>query len=134
MTSNKAVTATFTQNQYTLTVTTVGSGSVSKSPSQATYTWGTIVTLTAIPSTGWSFSSWSGDASGTSLSTTVNMTSNKAVTATFTQIPVGGYAAPIATGKEVSPLLAPQIGLAFALLAAMAATILLTKRRSKTLK
>jgi uncharacterized repeat protein (TIGR02543 family) len=134
MTSNKAVTATFIQNQYTLTITTVGSGSVSKSPSLATYTWGTIVTLTASPATGWSFSSWSGDASGTSLSTTVNMTSNKAVTATFTQIPVGGHAAPIAIGKEASPLLASQIGLAFALLAAMAVTILLSKRRSKTLK
>jgi len=50
--------------------------------------------------------------------------------------PVGGYAAPIdiAIGKEASHLLASQIGLAFALLAAMAATILLARRRSKTLK
>jgi hypothetical protein len=47
--------------------------------------------------------------------------------------PVGGYAAPIdmATGKEAFPLLASQIGLAFALLAAMAVTILLTKHRNK---
>jgi hypothetical protein len=77
--------ATTSLQTYTLTITIVGSGSVTKNPNQANYTWGTIVTLTASPSTGWSFSSWSGDASVTSLSTTVNMTSNKAVTATFTQ-------------------------------------------------
>jgi plastocyanin len=46
---------------------------------------------------------------------------------------VGGYAAPIhiATGKEAPPLLSSQIGLAFALLTAMAVAILLTKHRSK---
>jgi hypothetical protein len=85
VTGNMSVTATFTQDQYTLTITIGGSGSVSKSPSQATYTWGTNVTLTATANTGWSFASWSGDASGTTNPTIVNMTSNKAVTATFTQ-------------------------------------------------
>jgi plastocyanin len=44
---------------------------------------------------------------------------------------VGGYAAPIAIGKEASNLSASQIGLAFALLAAMAAAILLTRHKSK---
>jgi hypothetical protein len=83
--SNKAVTATFTQGGYTLTVTVIGSGSVVKSPDQATYDYGVIVTLTANPATGWSFQSWSGDASGTANPTTVTMTSNRAVTATFTQ-------------------------------------------------
>jgi len=87
MTGDASVTATFTQNQYTLTVTVtpVGSGSVNKDPNQATYTYGTVVTLTANANMGWSFASWSGDASGTSSSTTVSMTSNKAVAATFTQ-------------------------------------------------
>jgi len=70
---------------YTLTVNIVGSGSVTKNPNQANYTWGTIVTLTATANPGWSFSSWTGDAFGTNPITTVNMTSNKAVTATFTQ-------------------------------------------------
>jgi uncharacterized repeat protein (TIGR02543 family) len=84
ITGNKAVTATFTQNQYTLTISVVGHGSVTKNPNQATYTYGTIVTLTAVPDLGWSFVSWSGDASGSSLTTTVTITGNKAVTATFT--------------------------------------------------
>ena len=41
MDGSKDITATFTQNQYTLDVTTVGSGSVSKQPDQATYPHGT---------------------------------------------------------------------------------------------
>jgi hypothetical protein len=85
ITGNMTVTATFTQDQYTLTVTVIGSGSVSKDPNQATYTWGTNVTLNATASVGWTFASWSVDASGTANPTTVNMTGNKAVTATFTQ-------------------------------------------------
>jgi len=36
MDGDKTVTATFTQDQYTLTVNTVGSGSVAKNPDQAT--------------------------------------------------------------------------------------------------
>jgi len=82
---NKAVMATFTQNAHSLTVSTVGSGSVVKFPDQAVYGWGTNVTLTATPITGWSFDHWSGDASGTVNPIIVNITSDKTVTATFTQ-------------------------------------------------
>jgi uncharacterized repeat protein (TIGR02543 family) len=87
MDTDHTLTAVFTQDQYTLTVNTVGSGSVTKNPNQATYTYGTIVTLTASPVVGWSFADWSGDASGSDLTTTVTMTSDKTVTATFTQDP-----------------------------------------------
>jgi PKD repeat protein len=69
----------------TLTVTTVGSGSVTESPNQFAYLNGTIVTLTASPTVGWSFAGWSGDASGLADQTTVNMTNDESVTATFTQ-------------------------------------------------
>lgn len=85
ITGNMTVNATFTQDQYTLTTNTVGSGSVGKSPNQATYTWGTNVTLTASAGVGWSFAGWSGDASGSVSPTIVNMTGNKVVNATFTQ-------------------------------------------------
>ena len=85
ITGNMSVTATFTQDQYTLVVTVVGGGSVSENPSQATYVWGTNVTLAASASVGWSFAGWSGDASGSANPISVNMTSNKSVNATFTQ-------------------------------------------------
>ena len=84
MTKNKALTATFSINSYTLSVSTVGNGSVTKDPDFASYPFNTVVQLTAVPSTGWSFTGWSGDASGTANPTSVTMTANRSVTATFT--------------------------------------------------
>jgi hypothetical protein len=88
MNANKTVTATFIQivaANYTLTVNIVGSGSVTKNPSDATYPSGTIVTLTAVPAVNWTFQSWSGDISGTQNPINITMTGNKTVAATFTQ-------------------------------------------------
>jgi hypothetical protein len=68
---------------YTLTINTVGSGTVSKSPDKTTYNPGEVVTLTANPAVGWSFGSWSGDLSGSTNPTTITMNNNKTVTATF---------------------------------------------------
>src|SRR6516164_9354386 len=48
---------------YTLTINTLGLGTVSASPS-GPYAAGTLVTLTATPNSGWSFSSWSGNVVG----------------------------------------------------------------------
>ena len=69
---------------YTLTVTIVGEGTVTKNPDQTTYTYGTDVTLTANPAEGYKFNGWSGDASGTQLTTVVEVADNMEVTATFT--------------------------------------------------
>jgi hypothetical protein len=135
--------------------------SVSISPPSATITLGQSVLFSAIVSGGTAPYSYKWDVNGVwlpvetnptfsftptqpgyysiSLHVTDNVSATASAFATVTVPPppptraVGGYAAPIntATGKEASPLLASQIGLAFALLAAMAATILLTKHRSK---
>ena len=83
MNGNRSVTAHFTQNQYTLTVTTDGSGSVTKNPNQAMYTYGQVVTLTAVPASGWAFSSWTGNLTGSQNPTTITMNGNRAVTAHF---------------------------------------------------
>lgn len=79
------------QEEYALTVNAVGSGSVTKNPDQSTYGHGVAVTLTATPAAGWSFTTWSDDASGNTTPITINMIGNKLVTATFTQIPQGQY-------------------------------------------
>ncbi|MBN1280953.1 MAG: hypothetical protein JXA00_04820 [Candidatus Thermoplasmatota archaeon] len=71
--------------EFTLTVSTDGSGSVTKNPDQATYPYGTVVQLTAIPDEGWMFSTWTGDASGSNNPISITMTSNKSVVAHFTQ-------------------------------------------------
>ena len=80
---------------YTLTVTISpsGSGTVTRNPDLAGYSAGTVVTLTANPGAGYTFSSWSGAVTGTANPTTVTMNSNKSVTATFTPaVVVGKYA------------------------------------------
>ena len=89
MNANKTVTANFTLNAYTLNVTATN-GSVVKNPSQTTYNHGTSVQLTATPNTGYTFTSWSGDATGSTNPLTVTMTSNKNITANFTAI-VGSF-------------------------------------------
>ncbi len=86
MDGNKSITATFTQDTYTLSVVTAGSGSVAKNPDQANYNSGTVVQLTATPIAGWTFAGWSGDAAGSTNPLSVTMDGNKAITATFTQI------------------------------------------------
>jgi uncharacterized repeat protein (TIGR02543 family) len=70
--------------KQTLTVNTIGSGSVVSNPPGGIYNKGTQVTLTATPATGFQFSGWSGDLSGSTNPATITMSSDKNVTATFT--------------------------------------------------
>jgi len=76
----------------TLTVTTVGSGTVISTNRSGiacgvdcteAYSSGTDVTLTATPSPQFIFSGWSGRCSGTNVNCTVGMNAEKTVTATF---------------------------------------------------
>ncbi len=74
--------------QYTLTVNTVGNGTVTLVPPGGPggmYPTGTVVQLTANPASGWTFSGWSGDFSGSTNPASITMDGNKTVTATFVQ-------------------------------------------------
>jgi len=92
--SEKTAEATFTLNQYTLTVNKAGTGTgtVTSTPAgincggdcNEDYNHGTVVTLTATPGSFSTFSGWSGDCSGTNPTTNVTMNANKTCTATFT--------------------------------------------------
>ena len=82
---NRILVANFTINNYTLNVT-ANNGTVVKNPNQTTYNYGTTVTLTPTPDTGYTFTSWSGDAAGTISPTSVLMNANKNITANFTLI------------------------------------------------
>ncbi|RPJ19103.1 MAG: hypothetical protein EHM33_30820, partial [Chloroflexi bacterium] len=86
MDSAKSVTAEFTQNQYTLTVTS-DHGTVVADPDQTTYTYGQDVNLEATPVEGWSFANWTGDVESTSNPVTITMNGDKAVTANYTENP-----------------------------------------------
>ena len=69
---------------FTLTVI-AENGSVSKDPNQPDYVDGAQVTLTATPDNGYTFDSWSGDASGNNNPLNVAMSRSKSITANFTQ-------------------------------------------------
>ncbi len=84
---------------YTLALHTVGSGTITVSDGQSTFTFigpaplsyisGTVINLTAYPATGWSFDAWSGDMTGGQNPVQVTMDENKDITATF--ISSGGH-------------------------------------------
>ena len=85
MTGNTTVTANFTQNAYTLTVSSAH-GLVSKDPDQPTYTYGTDVLLTmGTVDDGWTFTGWDGGGCTGTAPCTVDITGNTTVTANFTQ-------------------------------------------------
>jgi uncharacterized repeat protein (TIGR02543 family) len=69
---------------YDLTTSSTDGGSVTV-PGEGVFTYdaGTVVDLVATPETGYRFSHWSGDVSGTSSSTSVTMNGDKSVTASF---------------------------------------------------
>jgi hypothetical protein len=85
MDGDKTVTATFAQDMYTLTVNTIGSGSVGLNPTGGSYPSGTVVTLTATAGTGWRFSGWSGDLNGADNPNAVTIDGDKIATAIFTE-------------------------------------------------
>src|SRR5262249_36204538 len=84
VTRNRALEADFALNQFTVTATGVANGSVSKSPNQPAYDYGTPVSLTALPNVGYSFTSWTGDTSGTTNPLNIVVTRNRTIQATFT--------------------------------------------------
>jgi endo-1,4-beta-xylanase len=71
--------------QYSLTVNInpSGAGSVTLNPSGGVYVAGTTVTLTAVASSGWVFSGWSGSLTVSQNPATIVMNSSKTVTANF---------------------------------------------------
>ncbi len=83
MTGTRTVTATFTLEEYTLTVNQVGNGTVSVEPVQASYHYGDVVTMTATADPSWRFSAWSGDLISSANPVTMTMDASKIVTATF---------------------------------------------------
>ena len=87
----KSVTANYSLNTYSLSVTSAH-GTVTKAPDQASYDHGTSVQLTAAPATGYTFVNWTGDVTSSENPVTVTMDGPKSVTANYslnTYAPVG---------------------------------------------
>lgn len=85
--SDAIITATFVEEgaELELEIIIDGEGTVSRDPDQDGYEEGDEVELTADPADGWVFSEWGGDASGTSLTTTITIDDDPSVTATFVE-------------------------------------------------
>jgi hypothetical protein len=86
VTSNQTISATFTAlPSYTLTTSTlpVGAGTFELTPPGGSYPSGTTVSIRAIPNAGYNFVNWTGDATGTTLTTSVVMSANRSVTANY---------------------------------------------------
>ncbi|MFZ3137530.1 MAG: choice-of-anchor D domain-containing protein [Thermodesulfovibrionales bacterium] len=91
MNDNKTVYATFSQINYTLTLSKSGNGSVKVDGIVHSLPWsgqfqsGTNLQIEAISDSGWSFTNWSGDYTGSITPTTINMNGNKSIEANFSQ-------------------------------------------------
>jgi len=85
MNADMSVTASFALKTYRLDILHAVGGSVTKSPDQASYKHGETVILEAVPNTesGYSFTNWSGDLSGSTNPTTLVMDADMSVTASF---------------------------------------------------
>ncbi|MEW6380213.1 MAG: choice-of-anchor U domain-containing protein [bacterium] len=69
-------------NQYIASVTTEGNGKVLENQISCDE-----IELTAQPDSGWAFTGWSGDLSGTDSSATLTMNGHKSITAIFVKLP-----------------------------------------------
>jgi hypothetical protein len=87
MTANWVLTATFSQNHYTLTTAALGSGLIVKQPDQPTYTYSETLTVIAHPAIGWTFTGWTGDLGGVNSAVMLTVDGYKAITATFAPVP-----------------------------------------------
>lgn len=97
MNASKSCTAVFERTTYTLTTSTIGSGSVT---SGGLYNDGDTVTITATPSPGWHFVGWTGACAEGPNPFTVTMDANKSCTAVFEPNPIVTYKLTVSTDGD----------------------------------
>jgi uncharacterized repeat protein (TIGR02543 family) len=85
MDSDKSIRADF-KKQYELNISSAEGGTTNPGPGSYSYDEGTQVAITAIADSGYRFSGWTGDASGTTNPITITMNSDKSITASFIRL------------------------------------------------
>lgn len=77
------VTAVFDKKTYTLSTSTTGEGTLSLDPDQDSYEHGSTVEISADTESGWKFTGWEDDASGSDNPLTITVDADKEITAIF---------------------------------------------------
>jgi aryl-phospho-beta-D-glucosidase BglC (GH1 family) len=93
----------YTPAYFKLTTTINGTGSINLSPNLSTYKYGSIVTVTARPGSGFQFDSWSDALNGTINPATIVLKANQSVTANFSVKTVGVNNLNLTDGIQVYP-------------------------------
>jgi outer membrane protein assembly factor BamB len=90
---NQTVHATFSPLSYDLNVTAGTGGSVTNDPAGTSHSYGSSVTITATPDSGYYFTGWTGSGitDVNASTTTVAISGVQSVQASFAQIPVGSF-------------------------------------------
>jgi hypothetical protein len=86
LTGDSTITANFILDQFTITGDVSGAGTISWEPVKEYYSFDDIVFFTADATSGWIFTGWSGDLSGSDSPESLKIDGNKAVTANFAQV------------------------------------------------
>jgi hypothetical protein len=139
ITANHTLHAVFKPVAYhTLTITSTTGGTTNPSPGAYSYEKGTVVSVKANPDAGYVFAGWVMDF-GYEVANPilVQMNQNHTLHAVFEEVtpppPVGGRAGPIDKSQLLTPKidLTPRIGLGSILLGAIAATVILIRRKKR---
>jgi hypothetical protein len=91
-----------------LEVEVSGAGSVALSPPGGSYPLGSVVTLSAVPASGFQFAGWSGDVSGGTSLATIVMGGDRLVNASFTELPPGFLSLDVALDGSGSVATSPS--------------------------
>jgi subtilisin family serine protease len=83
VTANHTIAASFSADLFTLTATAGAGGAVTRLPDLASYPYGTGVTVTAVPDSGWAFTAWSGDTTTTGNPLALLIVANRTMAAAF---------------------------------------------------
>lgn len=88
MDRDKSISAHFSKviSTYVLTTSLNGSGTIDPTAGKYTYEAGTVINVTATPSTGWKFDGWTGDISETNTAISLTLDGDKSIAANFSKV------------------------------------------------
>ncbi len=84
---DKAITAIFRIQKFTISISPVSNGTVILSPEAESYDYGTVVEVIYVPELGYGLESWGGDLSGSEDTVTITMLSDLNISASVVAVP-----------------------------------------------